>query len=79
MYIDKYEIGTGKKRCNVYGLHYSADETGTDNTREIARFDTLELATLVMKYMRGDSLSEADTLQAQEAIKKRTLHRPKHK
>lgn len=70
MYIDKYEIGTGKKRCNVYGLHYSADETGTDNTREIARFDTLELATLVMKYMRGDSLSEADTLKAQEAIRK---------
>lgn len=70
MYIDKYEIGTGKKRCNVYGLHYSADETGTDNTREIARFDTLELATLVMKYMRGDSLSEAEAKTAREAIKK---------
>lgn len=45
-------------------------ETGTDNTREIARFDTLELTTLVMKYMRGDSLSEAEAKTAREAIKK---------
>lgn len=70
MYIDKYEIGTGKKRCNVYGLHYSADETGTDNTREIARFETLELATFVMKYMRGDVMSIEEEQAAKEAIKK---------
>lgn len=70
MYIDKYEIGTGKKRRNVYGLHYSADETGTDNTREIARFDTLELATFVMKYMRGDVMSIEEEQAAKEAIKK---------
>lgn len=39
-------------------------------TAEIARFDTLELAAIVLRYMNGDSLSEADAYRAKEAIKK---------
>lgn len=70
MYINRYEIGAGKNKHTVYGLHYSADEAGADSTGEIARFTTLELATLAMKYMRGDSMSEEEAQTAKEAIEK---------
>ena len=68
MVIEKYNIGAHGKRT-VYAVCADAQETG-DKLHEIARFDTLELAAIAMRYLRGDSLSEADTLKAQEAIRK---------
>lgn len=68
MVIEKYNIGAHGKRT-VYAVCADVTETG-DRLHEIARFDTLELATVVMRYMRGDSLSEADEIRAKEALKK---------
>ena len=53
----------------IYAVCADAQETG-DKLHEIARFDTLDVATAVLRYMRGDSLSEADEYRAKEAIKK---------
>lgn len=68
MVIEKYRIGAHGKRI-VYAVCADQTETG-DKLHEIARFDTLETATAVLRYMRGDSLSEGDTETAKAAIKK---------
>ena len=70
MIIVKSTIGTGKRQRDVYDVCNSIADTGAPRPESIARFDSLEAATIVMRYMRGDSLSEADTVQAREAIKK---------
>lgn len=70
MIIEKHNIGRGKTRRNVYDLCNSLADTGADRTESIARFDTLETAVIVMRYMNGDDLSEADEYRAKEAIKK---------
>lgn len=70
MIIEKYEIGRGKTRRNVYAICNSITDAGKEYNPYLARFDTLELATVVMRYMRGDSLSEADEIRAKEALKK---------
>lgn len=67
MIIERMEIGAHGKTVK-YAVCADATETG-DKPHEIARFDTLELATVVMRYMRGDSLSEADEYRAKEAVK----------
>lgn len=68
MVIEKYRIGAHGKKT-VYAVCADQTETG-DKLHEICRFDTLETATAVLRYMRGDSLSEADTETAKAAIKK---------
>lgn len=70
MIITKQTVGAGKRRHDVYDVCNSIADTGADRPESIARFDTLELATVVMRYIRGDSLSEADEYRAKEAIKK---------
>ena len=67
MIIEKRQIGAQGKRT-IYAVCADATETG-DKPHEITRADTLELATIIMRYMRGDSLSEADKYRAREAIK----------
>jgi hypothetical protein len=68
MVIKKYHIGAHGKKT-VYAVCADQTETG-DKLHEICRFETLETATAVLKYMRGDSMSEADIETAKEAIKK---------
>ena len=68
MIITRHNVGAYGKKTK-YAVCADATETGS-KPLEIAYFDTLELATVVMRYMRGDSLSEADTGTAREAIKK---------
>ena len=75
MIIDKLNIGAHTKTVK-YAVCADATETG-DRPQEIARFDTLELATVVMRYMRGDSLSETDEYRAKEALK--AADKPKEK
>ena len=75
MIIDKLNIGAHSKTVK-YAVCADATETG-DRPQEIARFDTLELATVVMRYMRGDSLSETDEYRAKEALK--AADKPKEK
>lgn len=69
MIIEKQRIGAHGK-TTIYTLCNSIADTGESCTDEIARFDTLELAAIVLRYLRGDSLSAADEYRAKEAIKK---------
>lgn len=69
MIIEKQNIGAYSHRT-IYAVCSDATENGDGRPHEIARFDTLELATIVLRYMRGDSLSESDEYRAKEAIKK---------
>lgn len=68
MVIEKLNLGAHGRKI-VYAVCADATETG-DKLHEIARFDALDVATAVLRYMRGDSLSEADEYRAKEAIKK---------
>ena len=69
MIITKQRIGAHGHET-IYQLCNSIADTGATQPDEIARFDTLDVATAVLRYMRGDSLSEADEYRAKEAIKK---------
>lgn len=64
MIIKKLNIGAyGKK--TVYAV--CSDEQGRE---ELARLDTLEQATAVLRYIRGDNMTPEETEQAKAAIKK---------
>ena len=75
MVIEKLHVGAHGSKI-IYAVCADQTETG-DKLHEIARFDTLELATVVMRYMRGDSLSETDEYRAKEALK--AADKPKEK
>ena len=68
MVIEKLHVGAHGRKI-IYAVCADQTETG-DKLHEIARFDTLDVATAVLRYMRGDSLSESDEYRAKEAIKK---------
>lgn len=70
MIICKRTIGTGKRRRTVYDLENTAQDTGRSYGNEIGRFPSLELAALVMRYMTGAELTEADTIRAKDALTK---------
>ena len=67
MIISKLQIGA-HGRTTKYAVCADAQETG-DKPAEIARFDTLELAAIVLRYLQGGRLSKADETTAKEAIK----------
>ena len=69
MIIEKHRVGAHGRKI-IYTVCNSIADTGEIRTEEIVRFDTLELAAIVLRYLRGDSLSEADEYRAKEAIKK---------
>ena len=69
MIITKQRIGAHGHET-IYQLCNSIADTGATQPDEIARFDTLELATVVMRYMKGDSLTDTDEYRAKEALKK---------
>ena len=69
MIINRYQIGTGKRKHDVFGVCADMTETGKE-PREIARFDTLETATAVMKFMRGDVMPKEYEAIAIEALRK---------
>lgn len=68
MIIEKLNIGAHTKTLK-YAVCADATETG-DRPQEIARFDTLEEAAIVLRYMNGGQISEDDEQRAKEAIKK---------
>lgn len=69
MIIERYTVGAGKRRHDVYAI-CNDPQPGDIMPREIVRFDSLEIAAIVKRYLAGDSLSEADEQAAKEAIKK---------
>ena len=69
MIIEKQRIGAHGK-TTIYTLCNSIADTGAERPEEIARFDKLETAVIVLRYMRGDTLDETQTYRATEALKK---------
>jgi hypothetical protein len=69
MIIERHRVGAHQRKT-IYAICNSIADTGERHTYEIASFDKLETAVIVLRYMRGDSLSEADTAAAKEALKK---------
>lgn len=69
MIIERHRVGAHQRKT-IYAICNSIADTGESRTDEIARFDTLETAAIVLRYLRGDGLSEADTAAAKEALKK---------
>ena len=67
MVIEKRHIGANSKK-SVYEVCADAKETG-DGLHAIVRAGTLEQAVIIMRYMRGDSLSEGDEQRAHELIR----------
>ena len=57
-----------KGGVTVYRLCNDARETGGRTAHAVADFNDFETAVLVMKYMRGDRMPEADQKYAKEAI-----------
>lgn len=69
MIIVKANIGANSKKT-VYKVCNDVGETGELYPCEICRFDSLEVAAIVMRYLRGDYLSETDAERAHDALKK---------
>lgn len=69
MIITKDHVGARSSKT-VYVLRNSIADTGASNPDSIASFKTLDEATIVMRYMNGGRLSEADEYRAKELIKK---------
>lgn len=68
MMIQRYNIGA-HSRHTVYAICY--DTGRKDNVfDELARFDTLETATNVLRYIRGDILTREQIADAVQAIRK---------
>ena len=68
MMIQRYNIGA-HGRHTVYAICY--DTGRKDNVYdELARFDTLETATNVLRYIRGDILTREQIADAVQAILK---------
>lgn len=68
MIIEKLKIGAHSKKI-MYAVCADVTETG-DKLHEICRFDSLEKATAILKYLRGDSITTASDWQtARDAIK----------
>ena len=69
MIIEKHTLGSGKRRHDVYAIVNTPAESGDRYGSEIARFDNLEIAATVLRYMTGGELSGADRMRAQIAMK----------
>lgn len=68
MIIERLKVGAHGSKT-LYAVCADATETGGE-LHEIARFDTLDVAAAVLRYLHGDSLSETDEYRAKEAIKR---------
>ena len=68
MMIQRHNIGAHGKHT-VYAICY---DTGRKDSvfEELARFDTLETATNVLRYIRGDILTREQIADAVQAIRK---------
>lgn len=67
MIIDKYQKKGG---VTVYAVSADIRETGANRPHTIAEFDDFETAVLVMKFVRGDRMTEEDQRYAKEAIRR---------
>ena len=69
MIIEKHRIGAHGAKTR-YDICNDITETGGDRPEPVASFDKMEIAVLVLRYMRGDTLDATQTYRATEALKK---------
>lgn len=69
MIITCYTIGAGKKRSKVYAICTTPAENGSSRPEEITRFDTMEAAALVLRYLTGAALEAEDAARAREILR----------
>ena len=69
MIITRYTIGTGKNRRSVYAICTTPQENGSSRPEEVTRFDTMEAAALVLRYLTGAALDAEDTARAREILR----------
>lgn len=69
MIITRYTIGTGKNRRNVYAIYTTPQENGSSRPEEITRFDTMEAAAIVLRYLTGAALDAEDAARAREILR----------
>ena len=69
MIITRYTIGTGKNRRSVYAICTTPQENGSSRPEEITRFDTMEAAALVLRYLTGAALDAEDAARAREILR----------
>lgn len=70
MIIQKKTVGGRGREHDIFAICNTPAETGEDTATELVRFDSMELAVFVLRYMNGYSLSDTDEYRAKEAIKK---------
>lgn len=69
MIIEKHRIGAHGAKTR-YDICNDITETGGSKPDPVASFDKMEIAVLVLRYMKGDTLDETQTYRATEALKK---------
>lgn len=69
MIITRYTIGTGKNRRSVYAICTTPQENGSSRPEEVTRFDTMEAAALVLRYLTGAALDAEDAARAREILR----------
>lgn len=69
MIISAHTIGTGKRRSRVYAICTTPQENGSSRPEEVTRFDTMEAAALVLRYLTGAALDAEDTARAREILR----------
>lgn len=69
MIITAHTIGTGKRCRRVFAICTTPQENGSSRPEEITRFDTMEAAALVLRYLTGAALDAEDTARAREILR----------
>ena len=69
MIITTKTIGTGKNRRSVYVICTTPQENGSSRPEEITRFDTMEAAALVLRYLTGAALDAEDAARVREILR----------
>lgn len=68
MIIKTYSIGAGKRRSRVYAICTTPAENGSSSPEEITRFDTMEAAALILRYLSGAELENSEAHRAREIM-----------
>ena len=68
MFIRKIRIGSHSRKT-MYAIYIEAEEAGTLFPIELSRYDSLELAALALRFIKGVAMSDSDMATARKAIR----------
>ena len=73
MFIRKIRIGAHGKKT-LYAICTEPKETGTPWPEELVRYESLELAVLALRFIKGVEMSSTDMETARKAIRGTELY-----